>query len=204
MKNLIKSILFVSLFSILASCGSSKQVVQRPVPQEPPSKRFGPTVEMPCIASSYDDSEFFRELGIGTNMNPQNARTAAFQSAKSLILERLGGFVQGLNTDYKRTFAGQSGENTQRAMEGELSTLVEGMINDAGKICEELTQDQNGAYHSFIVLEIPKKELVDNMINSLSKNEELETEFGRQQYRNFAEEKMEKMKEAQKNRKNEK
>ncbi len=190
------------IFTLVSACGSSNKTGQTPqVTQSNVQNNggFGVSVTMPCKDKSYDDSEFFRELGMGTNMNPQNARTAAFQSAKSLINARLGGFVQGLTTDYSRTMAGQSGENTQRAMEGELSTLVERMLNDAGKICEEMTQDQNGAYHSFIVLEIPKKELVDNMINTLSNNEELEIEFNREQFRNYAQEKMEKMKEAQKN-----
>ncbi|MFZ4462822.1 MAG: hypothetical protein ACOYN5_03200 [Bacteroidales bacterium] len=200
MKNVIRLTAFIAFISVLASCGSSKKVIPQPVPsQQQTSIGFGPKVVIPCLEKSYDDNEYFRDLGQGKNLNAQNARTAAIGSAKSMIHQKLGGFVQGLTTDYTRTMAGQVGENTQRAMEGELNTLVEKMLNDAEKICEEMTQDQNGAYNSFIVLQISKSELVDKMANTLSADEELKIEFNRDQFRKFAEEKLEKMKDAQKN-----
>ena len=72
------------------------------------------------------------------------------------------------------------------------------MVNDAQKTCEKMYQEESGNYKSFIAIQVPKKAMLDKMANTLSANEELEIEFNRDQFRKYAEEKMAKMKAAQK------
>lgn len=156
-------------------------------------------VDMPCVDVTIEDGDFYRELGTATNINIQNARSAALNSAKSMIKDKLGEFVQGLSADYSRLVRGNAPvDKVQQIIERELTGVVDKMLNDAQKICEKMTRDDAGVYHSYIAIQIPKGSMVNNMANTLSANEEWEGEFNRDQFRKYAEEKMAKMQAAKK------
>lgn len=187
------TLLMMTIATVLtfASCKSSKQVVQTP----PPGRT---EIELPCVNESMDDDEFFKAMGTAININMQNARSAAFDAAKSMISKRLGGFITGLSTDYSRVVAGDAQqEKVQRMMEGEFYSVVERMLNDAAKTCEKMYQNQNGAYESFIAIQVSKKELINKMADKLTDNQELEIEFNRDQFRKFAEKKMKELQDMQ-------
>ena len=183
------------LTMITVSCKSSKKVVV----QTPPLGRT--EIELPCVSESMDNDEYFKAMGTATNINMQNARSAAFDAAKSMLNKRLGGFVVGLATDYTRTFAGDAQmDKVQRAMESEMYSVVERMLNDAAKTCEKMYQNPSGNYESFIAIQVSKKEMRNQMDKRLSSNQELEIEFNREQFRKFAEKKMKELQEMQENR----
>ena len=116
-----------------------------------------------------------------------------------MIKDKLGEFVQGLSSDYSRQLRGNAPvEKVQQIMEREMTGVVEKMLNDAQKICEKMTRDEAGVYHSYIAIQIPKGSMINKMANTLSANEEWESEFNREQFRKYAEEKMAKMQAAKK------
>lgn len=181
----------IAMVLTVASCKSSKQVTQTPPDRV--------EIPLPCIDESMDDDEYFKAMGTGSNLNMQNARTAAFDAAKSMLHKRLGGYITGLSTDYSRTVAGDAQQDkVQRMMEGEFYQVVERMLNDAAKTCEKMYQNKSGAYESFIAIKVSKKELIDKMTDQLTDNEELEIEFNREQFRKFAEKKMKEIMEMRK------
>lgn len=195
MKTSIKFGMAMLAMLALAGCGSSKQATSNQNPENTP---FGTFYDLPCVDASLDDDEYFKGLGVGTHVNLQSARTAAMDAAQSMLQKRLGGFIQGLATDYSRTVAGQApADKVQRLMEGEMDKIVEKMVNDASKTCEKFSQLKTGEYQSYIAIQVPKKKMMDDMLNTLTENEELEIEFNRDQFRKFAKERMEEMKKAQ-------
>ncbi|MBR1774910.1 MAG: hypothetical protein IJ759_05230 [Bacteroidales bacterium] len=195
-KNLNKTLLVLAVAGVLcfSSCSSKKKAMQ-----EQTKKSFGVELELPCVNESYDDADYFKAMGTANNVNAQNARTAAFDAAKSMLLRRLGGFVSGLSADYSRSVSGDAKQDkVQRMIEGEMNTLVQKEINDAEKTCEKILQDEAGNYNSFVAIRVSKKELINKISDKLSNNEELEIEFNRDQFRKYAEDKMKKMQEQQK------
>ena len=183
-------------------CKSNKNTTNNSTSNANNNNPFGTFYDMPCVDASFDNDEYFRGLGVGTHVNLQSARTAAMQSARQMLLERLGGFVQGLTTDYARTVAGQApADKVQRELEDGFDKLVEKAVNDAQKTCEKFSQLRTGEYQSYIAIQIPKKQLIDDMLNTLTENEELEIEFNRDQFRKYAKNRMDEMKKAQRNNK---
>ena len=146
---------------------------------------------LPCVDASMDDDDYFRDLGIGTSINKQSARKAAVEASKSMIKSRLGGMIKGVSTDYSRTVAGQApADKVQRIIEEEFTQVVEKMLNDADKTCEDMDQVASGEFESYYAIQISKKEIINKVSNVLSSNEELEIEFNREQFRKFAEKRM--------------
>ncbi|MBR5442928.1 MAG: hypothetical protein IKV22_00900 [Paludibacteraceae bacterium] len=191
MKKILLSILAVGMF---ASCGSQKQIQQ--VAQNPGYQRTA--IEIPCAENGFDDADYYRGTGTATAVNQQNARRTALQNAKAMVREKLGGFVQGLSTDYSRNVAGEAqAAKVQSIIEGEFATLVEKELNDAQQTCEKGFVLQDGLFEYWVAIQIPKQQLIENLTSQLSRNEELEIEFNREEFRKFAEDKMKRMQAAQ-------
>lgn len=187
-----KVLLFALAAGMCMSCASKKNA---PLAKNPGYNRV--EIEVPCKQEGFDNAEYFRGTGTATAVNQQNARKAALQNAKSIIREKLGGFVSGLSTDYSRNVAGEAkASKVQNIIEGEFATLVEKELNDAEQTCEKGYVLDDGLFEYWIAIQIPKKKLVEDLTSQLSKNEELEIEFNRDEFRKYAEEKMARMKES--------
>lgn len=177
----------------LASCGSEKQVVNNQPQQQNQRMQEGVSIVIPCVDASYDDDDYYRDLGIGTALNPQMARKAAVKEAQSMVKERLNGVVKGLASDYSRSVSGNaSSDKVQGIIENEFNTVINQMLNNADKVCEDLVKLQDGNYRAYYAIQISKKEIVNKATEAISHDEELEIQFHRDQFRKYAEEYLEK------------
>jgi len=173
----------VALLS-LSGCKSSQNVVT-------PQQMGNVEVELPCAMYDHDSEEYFTGMGVGENVNMQNARMAALNAAKSMVNAKLGGLARGLASDYVRTQAGGADmDDVQRLAEREVVNVIERMLNDVEQTCEKLFQTPSGTYQSHIAIRISKKDLAENMATALSGDQKLEGMFHRDQFRKWAEEYM--------------
>ena len=161
------------------------------------------TINIPCVESSYDDEEYFRDYGIGNveNGNEQLARERAFQAAKSMIKQRLGEYVQGMTDYFLESYSNSKSDKDaagNRAIT-KLNGVVEGMLHDANKICEKQGVDVKGNTKWYICIEIPKKELNQKLKNVFSEDEKLRRDFDADQMQKFMDERMQQMLDAKKN-----
>ena len=146
-------------------------------------------IELPCAGYDHDSDEYFTGMGIGENVNMQNARLAALNAAKQMINAKIGGVARGLATDYSRTMGGNvAQQDVQGIVEREVTQVIDRMMNDVEQTCEKMYQTQNGTYQSHIAIRISKKELAQKTATALSENDKLETRFNRDQFRKWAEE----------------
>lgn len=158
----------------------------------------GAHVDIPC-AEYQDDKDYFRDFGVGTSQNLQSARKDAIMAAKSMIRQKLGEFVKGLSTDYANSYAGKSaGDDVQRKMESDMMAVVEGMLNESGKVCEEHRINGRGTHDYYYAIEIPKRELKKNMIDALSADEKLDIDTREALFEQKMDEYMDKMLDAKK------
>lgn len=148
-------------------------------------------IELPCAGYDQDTEDYFTGMGIGENVNMQNARMAALNGAKQMINAKIGGLAKGLSTDYSRTMSGSAAQqDVQGVVEREITQVIERMLNDAEQTCEKMYQTQAGTYQSHIAIRISKKEIVKKVATELSEDQKLETLFDREQFRKWAEEYM--------------
>ncbi|MBQ7279481.1 MAG: hypothetical protein IJR13_01985 [Bacteroidales bacterium] len=188
MKKNIIIVMAIAAISFVA-CSSNKNVVTQPT--QTPVQHGNVKVVLPCAQEGMDSDDYFAGMGIGENMNAQNARMAALNAAKSIINGKIGGLAKGLSTDYSRTMSGDARQNdVQGVVEREVTNVIERMLNDATQVCEELYQTPAGTYQSYIAIHISKKELASKAASALSDDQKLETLFNRDQFRKWAEQYM--------------
>ncbi len=196
------AILLIMMAVTFSSCGANKQVAQTQQQRQVANNNnggLGEEIQMPCVLESMDDDEYFRDMGTATSINMQSARTGALQAAQDMIMQKLGGYVEGLSETYARTIAGQAAQDkVQRLMESDMNKVVQERINHAQKTCEKMYNKGAEGYVSFIAIQIPVKKLIDEMADVLSTDEQLQIEFDRERFRKYAEEKQKQMLEHQK------
>lgn len=166
--------------------------------KRPAESALGSFVDVPCYDQSRSDKEYYRELGTGKAIDLASARRMALQSAQALMRDRLAHQVKGLATDYSKTMSNsKKGAEMEQIIEGEFTNIVDGFLNDADNPCEKWSQDRTGNFNAFYTIEIRKGDLVDKLAEGLSKNEKLQAEFDRDQFRKYAEEYMKKQQDFQ-------
>lgn len=160
------------------------------------------TFNVPCLEASYDDDDFFRDYGIGAvqNGNDQLARERALRAAKDMIKLRLGEYVQGMTDYFLESYSSSQSDKDaagNRALT-KLNGVVDGMLQDAKKICEKPGVDVKGNTSWYVCIEIPKKELNKKLMDTLSTDEKLRRDFDADQMQKFMDERMQQMLEAKK------
>lgn len=159
----------------------------------PSASPAGTTFDLPCSGVGTSDKEYYRQLGIGKDMDLATAQQKAIQHAKSIIRDRLGEHVHGLVTDYTKTYSKSGkGKDLEGILEREFTSVVNTAINDADNPCEKAAQLNTGEFQYYYAVEISKKELSEKMAEKISNNEKLKAEFDRDQFRKYAEEYMKK------------
>ena len=157
--------------------------------KRPAASPAGTTFDLPCSGVATSDKEYYRQLGIGKDMDLSIAQRKAIQSAKSIMRDRLGEQVKGLVSDYSKTYSKSGkGSDLEGILEREFTSVVDKALDDADNPCEKPTQLNTGEYQYYYVIEIRKSELVDKMVNAISGNDKLKAEFDREQFRKYAEE----------------
>lgn len=158
------------------------------------------TFNVPCLEASYDDEDYFRDYGIGAvmNGNEQLARERALRAAKDMIKLRLGEYVQGMTDYFLESYSSNQSDRDaagNRALT-KLNGVVDGMLQDANKICEKPGVDVKGNTNWYVCIEIPKKELNKKLMETLSTDEKFRRDFDADQMQKFMDERMQQMLEA--------
>lgn len=158
------------------------------------------TFNVPCLDASYDDEDFFRDYGIGAvmNGNEQLARERALRSAKDMIKLRLGEYVQGMTDYFLESYSSNQSDRDAAANRAltKLNGVVDGMLQEAKKICEKPGVDVKGNTNWYVCIEIPKKELNKKLMETLSTDEKFRRDFDADQMQKFMDERMQQMLEA--------
>ena len=175
----------VAMATLTVSCGTQKQVTTNQ------SNPFGAEITVPCTEYSYDDNENFRALGTGMAVNLQGARTAAYESAKAMLAQRFGGKMRSVSELYTRSIAVGNADEVAQILESDMQMVVDRLVVYSKKICERTTKDAAGNYNVFIAIQVSKREMKDQIIESAAKNARLGVEQHREDFRKIFEKEFE-------------
>lgn len=195
------SIIAVSLaaFMTMMSCRSSKDhaSVMAPIQEDVTKAVIGDRIDIPCVEFSKDDAVYFRELGIGTNINQQSARDAALESAKNMLIKRLGGFVQNVSRRYSHTTVKDAtAEKIEREMINEMNELLEQLLDNADKTCEDIYYGKDGNYTAYYAIQMPKKHMIKAMEEAFNGRSFGSQQFDQATFHEYAEDEIKKLKQA--------
>lgn len=127
-------------------------------------ERLGAEMEIPCVAASLDDENYFREYGKGTNADAQEAREQAMDAAKEMIRKKLGEMVVGIVDQYSdRARGSHQTPTTQRKTKELLKAKIEGMLDITEKVCEKQYLNNLGTYDAYYTIQISKARMKEEL-----------------------------------------
>lgn len=172
---------FIIITILFASCGSEKEICTTQVQEEPKSGLLPPSVPLPlpaipCYEEARGDADYFRELGIGEHFTKQGCISLAIKNAQSLLNERLSNIKQkAVNCSIYNI--------NLKDYSDQINFYV-----DADNVCQSVLIDERGGYHGYVVLEVSKKDVMNNIINELnriSKEQNLGIDFSEEKFVNY-------------------
>lgn len=174
-KNSLISIATLAMLAI--SCGTQKQATTNNY------NPFGTEITVPCSEYSYDDNYNFHALGTGIGVNLQNAREMAFSSAKTMLVQRFGGKLRSVSENYTRAVSSGNAEEISQILESDMVMVVDKLVGDSKKICERFSKDAAGNFNVFIAIQVSKREVKDQIVESASSNQSTGIEKHREDFR---------------------
>lgn len=176
--------------TVLASCGSKKQVVKNES-----NAPFGEVYSMPC--EIHDTKEKFAATGIykGSSNQKGECHLNAIANAKAIIREKYHHAYKGMISDYSSTIGNNRGNDISTKLERAGDVVIEAVLNDAYEVCSKFSGVQDdGMIECYVSIEIYKDELADKVskqvANVLTDDEKLKINFQEEEYRKRMEERM--------------
>ena len=173
-----------------ASCGSEKKVVtQEPQQQQLQQEKTQISdmrthlqpINIPCKEESKDDKQYYRALGIGEMVNMSMCIQAASRNAQMQLFRKISNLKNTLSSCTLYVI--------------NLHDYID-KINDyidADITCQEITMTESGHYCGYVVMEVSKENIKNNIINELnriSKEQNLGIDFSEDKFVNYINETM--------------
>lgn len=131
---------------------------------------------IPCYHEAVSDANYYRELGIGEHKTRAASINIATQNAQSLLMERINILKQkAINCSMYNI--------SLKEYSDQISFYF-----DTNITCQEVSIDTDGFYNSYIVIEVSKEDVVNNIINELnriSKEHNLGIDFREEKFVNY-------------------
>ena len=150
------------------------------------SKRVGQDLYTPCMEESYDKpGEYMAGLGIAEGEEDRGeAKLLANQYAIEDIAKRYVGMIKNGVEHYAQKAKTATGSKIrENKLEGDATVIGQKAIDKyAEQVCIEFEQNDMGTYTCYVAVHVPLKEVLNATIDELGA---LQTDFDRQQFRNF-------------------
>ncbi len=161
------------------------------------SKRVGQDLYTPCIDESYDKpGEYMAALGIAEGEVERGpAQINANRYAIANIASRYVGIIRNGVSQYAKNVNTRSGQKVkENELEGEAQAIGEKAIDKyAEVVCTKFEQDEHGGYTCYVAVHVPLKDVINETIDELGV---LQTDYDRQQFRNWMESELKKQADA--------
>jgi len=182
---LILMALFVA-FSV-TSCKNKKKVSEK--------KPKGETlINEYCSSENYfSGGETFRSTGTGESMDRETAKKKARSNANAELAKTIKTVMQIVGDNYVNSSEFNNKEEVTETFNEMSRTIVDQELIGAIKICDKLTQKENGNYVSYVAIELSGIRLAESYKEALSSDERIKAEFNYQRFKETFESEMEKL-----------
>lgn len=179
-----------SIFAIIAlcavalsstSCGNQKQVMNAGkqeifIPFNTPEFR--------------SDMDYFRATASGTSPDMEMARNIADLNARNLLGAQVSSVVKAVTERYSKQLNVANKADFQQKVEQNVRLVVNQTLDGAVVKDSKLYQNTDGTYEYWVNIEMPKVKVIEEVAESITKDESLEVDFNQHLFRKVFDEEM--------------
>ncbi len=138
-----------------------------------------------CTGSDYNsDSKHFRSTATGESLSRETAKKMSRSNAESRLARSISATLSVVTDNYVNSSSFNNKEEVTETFNDMARTVVEQELRGAIIICEKLTQKTDGAFVSYISIELSGEGIAQAYNERLSKDERIMAEYN---YENFKE-----------------
>lgn len=192
MKKLIKnsSLLMMALLVALSvtSCKKKKKLANEKKPK-------GEVLinEYCSSENNFSDSKTFRATATGESMDRETAKKKARSNANAELAKTIKTVMQIVGDNYVNSSEFNNQEEVTETFNEMSRTIVDQSLIGAIKVCDKLTQKENGNYVSYLAIELSGNDVASQFNQALSRDERIKADYNYERFKETFEEEMEKL-----------
>lgn len=188
-KSLMSCSIVFALFLISVGCSSSK-TIQAPQKVIQPSEEEI-VIKQYCSGQEYQSSEgFIRARSFGESVDMLMSSKVAKSNTLGILASQIEVGVKGVIDDYYNRKQKNLNENITVRYEEMIRQVVNQKIRGYKVICDKVTKTKQNKYRTYYVYELPVDNVLDEVYNKISKDEELKIDYDYQKFKKTFEEEM--------------
>jgi hypothetical protein len=182
------AILALSMAVMVTGCKKKKKV------QETPDPKGEVVINEYCTGPEYfTDKKHFRASATGESLDRETAKKKARSNAEQELARSINATIKVVADNYVNSTEFNNREEATETFQQLGRTVVDQKLSGAVKICDKLTQKDDGRYVSYVAIELSGDELISDYNESLSRDERVQAEYNYQQFKEVFEQEMEKL-----------
>lgn len=151
-------------------------------------------VNVPCSGSEFfTTNQFFRANSIGESSDQVTSKKKALTNARNELAQAIQTTVKTVTDNYVNSREMNNKEEVEERFESLNREVVDQTISGVRTICEKLMKTEQGAYKTYIAIELSADELVSKYNERLSKDERLKIDYDYEKFKETFDKEMEKM-----------
>lgn len=131
------------------------------------------------------DNEFFRVTQMSRNSDIQLARNIALLNAKSELSGIINTKIYSITINYFEENQSQNSDTLVNVFFETSKLIVSQKLVDIKVLDEKVIKESNGDFSFWIVIEVPKQLILDDLKTNIKNNEELQNGFNESSYENI-------------------
>ena len=180
---MLGGILFISL--AVVSCGKKKKVVE-------PKPKNEVLIQEFCTGEEYfSDNKTFRATATGESSDRETAKKKARSNANAEMAKTISTTMKIVGDNYVNS----TEFNNKEEITEPFNEMARTVIDQAIKICDKLTQKEDGRYVSYIAIELSGDGIVSKYNERLSKDERIKADYNYEKFKETFEAEMQKLSE---------
>ncbi len=151
-------------------------------------------LNMPFSEDKYKtDKDYFRATGQGKSPDLATAKSIALLNAETQIARNINTKIKAVIDQYTNQRSIADKQDYESKFEQETRSIVNQSISDVKILGEKAFKENNGTINYFIVIEISKTSLKENISNKISSNQKLQLDYDKKKFEETFNAEMEKL-----------
>lgn len=190
----MKKVMFMVLSALMMVGCASKKNAAKTTEFKTPSNKGDVEITMPCTGAEFQsDKKTFRATGEGFSNSMTIAKDKALQSARARLATSIEATIERVIDNYASSYESGMNEEAKSKYQEISRTIVKRKLQGTIPICEKMMKTPEGAFRSYVAIELGGPEVLREISNSISSDDKLRIDYEYEKFKKTFEEEMNKM-----------
>lgn len=148
----------------------------------------------PCSDTEFkSDSKFFRATGTSSSQDQSTSKRKALLDANTNLAASVNRTIKSVTDRYTNERRIGAASEFEEKFDQLVRDVVNQQLSNVATACSKLFTKADGLFYAYIAVEVPKDELLNNINDSVTKNQKLQVDYDKVKFEKIFNEEMDKL-----------